>query len=74
MNVLLTAKPHIILTVCRGSNCPSEQNCGASIKPSIGITEINEPSQCHVFVLPDDSLVARVWVDALNFLIKLIHW
>ncbi|KAF7830302.1 topless-related protein 4 [Senna tora] len=43
-----------------GSNSPTEQNCGVSIKSSTEITEINDASQCHILVLPDDSSVARI--------------
>ncbi|XP_028779245.1 topless-related protein 4 [Neltuma alba] len=43
-----------------GSNDQIDQNCGVGIKSSTDIVEINEPSQCCMLVLPDDSLFARV--------------
>lgn len=48
-----------------GSNDQINQNCGVGIKSSTEIIEINEPSQCCMLVLPNDSVFARV--ARLNF-------
>ncbi|KAI4316334.1 hypothetical protein L6164_024322 [Bauhinia variegata] len=42
----------------RGSNGTMEVNCG--IDSSVKIKEINEPSECCLLVLPDDTLVGKV--------------